>query len=84
MSELVELLYDYAHEYCLNRRLDPQAYHIAEMRKLQYSSSLWDTLSSEQVKTLESYLDVTFNQHEQELKAMFQAALKIASELQSL
>lgn len=83
MTELMGLIYDYTNEFRLNRYLDPHAYHMAEMKKLQHSSSLRETLSSEQIKLLESYLDAVFKQQEQELAAMFQAALEIASELQA-
>ena len=54
MSELMELLYDYAREHCLSRYINQEDYQQLEDLESKSLSSLRRSLSAAQVEALET------------------------------
>lgn len=81
MTELMELLYDYARDHYFSGYIDQQAYRQLQDLESQNLSSLRRSLSAAQSEALEHYQHARYSQQQLELEAMFQAACKLAREL---
>lgn len=81
MTDLMELLFDFAQTDRLPGCLPPRAYEEAARLEGKHLSALREGLSGEQTALLERYQDACREQRELELEAMFQAGFRLAREL---
>ncbi|MCI8809395.1 MAG: hypothetical protein HFF84_04570 [Oscillibacter sp.] len=84
MSELMELLYDYAREHGLSRYINQEDYQQLEDLESKSLSSLCRSLSAAQAEALETYQHTSYGQKQLELEAMFQAGFEVALKLHTL
>lgn len=81
MSDLMELLYEYAQSHRVAGFLDARAYGETERLEERNLTALKKDLTSEGLAALERYQDACLERQEMNLEAMFQAALSVAREL---
>ena len=81
MTDLMELLYEYAQNHRIAGFLDQHAYRIAEHLEEKNLTNLKDGLSGEHLAALERYQDACQERHGMELEATFLAAFSLAREL---
>ncbi len=81
MTDLMELLYEYAQDRRLVGFLDHRAYEAAERMEEKNLTTLRANLSGEHLAMLERSRDAGRERHAMELEAMFLAAFSFAREL---
>ncbi len=81
MSDLLELLYEYAQQHRVSRFLDLRAYTEAGKLEVRNLTALKEGLSGEQTAALERYQDACREQQIMDQKAMFLAGFSVAREL---
>lgn len=81
MTDLIQLLMDYASCHQLPRYLDQCAYDEAKRLEEKHLSALKEGLSGDRVASLERYQQAREDSRSLELQAMFLAAFSMAREL---
>jgi len=81
MSDLMELLYEYAQQRRVSGFLDLRAYTEAGRLEAKHLAALKEGLSGEHMAALERYQDACREQHVMDQEAMFLAAFSVAREL---
>ena len=81
MTDLMQVLYEYAKEELLPSYLSSPEYREVSRLTARLSRRLRDLLSGDSWNTLEKYEDATAQLHSLELEAAFQAAFSLAREL---
>ena len=81
MTDLMQILYEYAEAELLPAYLPPREYREASQLTARLSRRLRDLLPGDSWDTVEKYEDAAADLHSLELEAMFQAAFALAGEL---
>ena len=81
MTDLMQVLYEYAKEELIPSYLSSPEYREVSHLTARLSRRLRDLLSGDSWDTLEKYEDAAAELHSMELEAMFRAALSLAGEL---
>ena len=81
MTDLMQVLYEYAKEELLPSYLSAPEYREGSHLPARLSRRLRDLLSGDSWNTLEKYEDAAAQLHSLELEAAFQAAFSLAREL---
>lgn len=81
MTAIMELLYEYTQDYCVEGFLDRRAYGMAQLMEEKNLTALKTGLSSERLSALERYQQAQEDSRSLELEAMFLAAFSVAREL---
>ena len=81
MTDLMQVLYEYAKEELLPSYLPSPEYREAARLSTRLSRRLRDLLADDGWDTVQKYEDAAAELHSMELEAMFQAALSLAGEL---
>ena len=81
MTDLMQILYEYAEAELLPAYLPPREYREAGQLTARLSRRLRDLLPGDSWDTVEKYEDAAAQLHSMELEAAFQAAFSLAREL---
>ena len=81
MTDLMQVLYEYAREELLPSYLPSREYREAARLTARLSRRLQGLLADDGWDTARKYEDAAAELHSMELEAMFQAALSLAGEL---
>ena len=81
MTDLMQVLYEYAREELLPSYPPSREYREAARLTARLSRRLRDLLADDGWDTARKYEDAAAELHSMELEAMFQAALSLAGEL---
>ena len=81
MTDLMQVLYEYAREELLPSYLPSREYREAARLTARLSRRLRDLLADNGWDTARKYEDAAAELHSMELEAMFQAAFALAGEL---
>ena len=81
MTDLMQVLYEYAKEELLPSYLPSREYREAARLSTRLSRRLRDLLADDGWDTVQKYEDAAAQLHSMELEAAFQAAFSLAREL---
>ena len=81
MTDLMQVLYEYAQEELLPSYLPSREYREAARLSTRLSRRLRDLLADDGWDTVQKYEDAAAQLHSMELEAAFQAAFSLAREL---
>lgn len=81
MTDLMQVLYEYAKEELLPSYLPSPEYREVSRLTTRLSRRLRDLLADDGWDTVQKYEDAAAELHSMELEAMFRAALSLAGEL---